>query len=93
MLQLNEVEDTTDSWVTDLEDTIDQLLNSRKASLSSRERMLAAYNYSLMIHYAHDVIFNRWEDIMGFLMKIIKLETSVKQTTLALRGTLLAHWL
>ena len=87
MLRLNDVDDTIDSWRTDVEDTIDQLLDSRKNSTASRERMLAAYNYALMTHYAHDVITNRWEDIIMFLMKIIKLETSVKQTTLALRGT------
>ena len=93
MLRFDDVDCKSESWRTDLEDIIDQLLDSRKSSTTSRERMLSAYNYSLMTHYAHDVILNKWEDIITFLLKIIKIETSVKQTILALRGTSFAQGL
>lgn len=73
--------------MADLEDNMDQLLDSRKMSTASRERALSAYNYSLMTHYAHDVIVGKWESLISIMLRIIKLEQSVKQTTLALRGT------
>ena len=87
MLDFDDLDCSTESWRTDLEDNIGQLLESRKNNRASREGLLSAYNYSLMTHYAHDVIYDRWEDIIACLLKIIRSETSVKQTKLALRGT------
>lgn len=87
MLHLNDIDCMTEPWRADLEDIIDQLFDSRKGTTISRERVLSAYNYSLMTHYAHDVIVGKWDDLISILLRIVKLEQSVKQTTLALRGT------
>ena len=87
MLHLSDIDCMTEPWRADLENTMDQLFDSRKSTSTSRERVLSAYNYSLMTHYANDVIVGKWEDIISIMLSIIKLEPSVKQTTLALRGT------
>ena len=87
-LSIEDIEPSSEYWKRDLVEVINQILDYKKSSVTIYERVLSAYNYLLMTHFAQNVILEKWDDLISALLRCIRLESSVKQTNLALRGTL-----
>lgn len=76
----------TESWKQDLNDRVERLIDRKKSSAEGRESALAAYCFYTMNRYAYDEIQSRTSELFPALLKIVKNETSEKETCLALRG-------
>lgn len=79
-------EQTTDVMKAELSKSIDELLERKGSSTSSREENLTIYARSLTAHYLADTLHNRVNDIIGALCRSVKAETTEKETTLALHS-------
>jgi Interferon-related developmental regulator (IFRD) len=79
-------EQTTDVQKQVLEECTTSLLERKGSSYHSREENLTTYVRCLTAHHLADVLYGRVPDLLSAFGKSIKAETSVKETTLALRA-------
>ncbi|KAE8145063.1 interferon-related developmental regulator-domain-containing protein [Aspergillus avenaceus] len=75
-----------DNWTQELSDVIQDILDRKRSSVLSREECYAAFCRLLKCHYAEEHIRNRVSDLMGAFCRSVKFESSVRETTLALRA-------
>lgn len=75
-----------DSWAQEFSDVITNILDRKRSSVQGREEAYAAYCRLSKFHYVHEELYGRVGDLVGAFCKSIKLETSVRETTLALRA-------
>lgn len=85
-LETDEINEyTTDVVREGLGTVIDQILDRKGQHNSFREGSLGTYAKYLTSHYLADIIYNRVDDLLATLTKIIKQEPSEVEVTLALR--------
>lgn len=87
MLSATLPEDTTDLWMQDLGDRVEEIIDRKRSSVQGRESALATYVHILMGHYAYDQIHSKTSELFPALLKSVKSE-SEKEASLALRGLL-----
>lgn len=73
-------------WPTELAERIEELLDRKRSSVQGREEALAAYCRLSKYHYVEEHIRGHIQDLLGALSKSIKHESSVRETTLALKA-------
>lgn len=87
MLESDDFNDSnTDILKQDLNATIDEIIERKGSSTTSREDALTRYNRYLMSHHFGDVLYGRVDAVLAALSKSIKTESSSKETVLALRA-------
>lgn len=74
------------NWAQEIEDVITNILDRKRSSVQGREEAYAAYCALSKFQYVHDRVFNRVNDLVGAFCKSIKLESSERESTLALRA-------
>ncbi|EAW09181.1 IFRD domain-containing protein [Aspergillus clavatus NRRL 1] len=78
--------DTSGNWIEELEDVVEDILDRKRSSVLAREEAYAAFCRLAKSHYIEERIRSRVLDLMAAFAKSIKFETSVRETTLALRA-------
>lgn len=73
-------------WVQHLHDLIEDILERKRSSVQGREEALATFCRIAKFHYVEEEIRTRVKDLLGAFLKSIKLQTSERETTLALRA-------
>ena len=86
MLALDEVQLQTDTWRSLLDERIEQIIDRKRSSVQGREESLAAYNHILTAQFAQEIIHNKLRELVPALLKSIKIDTSDKETVLALKA-------
>ncbi|KAF7131096.1 hypothetical protein CNMCM5793_004083 [Aspergillus hiratsukae] len=81
-----EAADTNVNWPEELEDVVEDILDRKRSSVLAREEAYAAFCRLAKSHYIEDRIRSRVIDLASAFAKSIKFETSVRETTLALRA-------
>lgn len=76
----------TDVLKQELRDAIDDLLERKGSSTSSREASLVTYVRILTAHHLADVLYGRVNDLLAAFGRSVKAETSSKENNLALRA-------
>lgn len=69
-----------------LGDRIEEIIDRKRSSVQGREAALTAYVQFLMSRYAYDKVEKKVAELVPALLKSVKLESSEKETCLALRG-------
>ncbi|KAF7590798.1 hypothetical protein BBP40_002366 [Aspergillus hancockii] len=92
-LSIGSLDDLTDNpdvdnnnWTQELDDVIEDILDRKRSSVLSREECYAAFCRLLKCRYAEEHIRNRVNDLLGAFCRSVKFESSVRETTLALRA-------
>ncbi|KAF4254877.1 hypothetical protein KXW98_005903 [Aspergillus fumigatus] len=78
--------DTNANWPEELEDVVEDILDRKRSSVLAREEAYAAFCRLAKSHYIEDRIRTRVLDLVSAFAKSIKFESSVRETTLALRA-------
>ncbi|KAH7407659.1 interferon-related developmental regulator-domain-containing protein [Cadophora sp. MPI-SDFR-AT-0126] len=89
MLSATLPEDTTDIWMQDLGDRMEEIIDRKRSSVQGRESALATYVHILMGHYAYDQIHSKTSELFPALLKSVKSD-SEKEASLALRAIALS---
>lgn len=79
-------EEITETWKEDLGNRIQEILDRKNSSGQGRETALLVYCSILMNHFAYDAIEVRTVELFPALLKTVKMESSEKESCLALRG-------
>ncbi|TPR05078.1 hypothetical protein CAN33_0032935 [Aspergillus niger] len=92
-MSIGSLDDLTDNpdldnhdWVEELGDVIEDILDRKRSSNLSREEAYAAFCRLAKYHYVEEQIRGRVLDLVAAFNRSIKFETSVRETTLALRA-------
>ncbi|PYH33124.1 IFRD domain-containing protein [Aspergillus neoniger CBS 115656] len=92
-MSIGSLDDLTDNpdldnhdWVEELRDVIQDILDRKRSSNLSREEAYAAFCRLAKYHYVEEQIRGRVLDLVAAFNRSIKFETSVRETTLALRA-------
>ncbi|KAL2009197.1 hypothetical protein VTN00DRAFT_7391 [Thermoascus crustaceus] len=75
-----------EEWAQELGDRIQELLDRKRSSVQGREESLSAYCRLSKFHYVEEEIRSKIQDLLGAFTRSIKYQTSVRETTLALRA-------
>ena len=78
--------DVDEAWRQDLADRIDEILDTKRSSIRSREKALATFNHFLILRHAEDEIDGKEKALAQALLRIIKTYSSEKETVLALKA-------
>lgn len=73
-------------WAEELSDRIQVILDRKRSSVQGREESLSAYCRLSKYHYVADEIRSHVQDLLKAFSRSIKYESSVRETTLALRA-------
>ncbi|KAI9376482.1 IFRD domain protein [Aspergillus egyptiacus] len=74
------------NWTQELHDVVEDILDRKRSSVLSREEAYAAYCRLSKFHYVEEKIRNRVSDLFDAFKRSIRNETSVRESTLALRA-------
>ncbi|PWY67545.1 IFRD domain protein [Aspergillus heteromorphus CBS 117.55] len=93
-LSIGSLDDLTDNpelennhdWPQELGDVIQDILDRKRSSVSSREDAYASFCRLAKYHHVEEQIRGRVTDLVGAFGRSIKFENSVRETTLALRA-------
>ncbi|KAJ9372499.1 hypothetical protein DTO282E5_2826 [Paecilomyces variotii] len=87
---LDDLADNPDSgneqWAEELADRIQEILDRKRSSVQGREEALSAYCRLLKYHFAAEEIRGNISDLLAAFSRSVKYESSVRETTLALRA-------
>ncbi|OJJ34259.1 hypothetical protein ASPWEDRAFT_29421 [Aspergillus wentii DTO 134E9] len=87
---LDELTDNPDQdngdWAQELGDRIQEILDRKRSSVQGREETYAAFCRLAKFHYIEEEIRGRVNDLVAAFCKSIKFESSVRESTLALRA-------
>ena len=86
MLSADNLDLPTDAWRTELADRIQENLDRKRSSVQGRETCLTAYVRILTAHYAEEEIRGKEAELVTAFLKSIKIESSEKETVLAMKG-------
>ncbi|OCK79155.1 IFRD domain-containing protein [Lepidopterella palustris CBS 459.81] len=75
-----------DTWKSELNTRIEQIIDRKRSSTEGRADSLNAYAHILMARYARDDIENRIDEILPSMLRSIKAETSERETVVALKA-------
>ncbi|GAD92183.1 IFRD domain protein [Paecilomyces variotii No. 5] len=75
-----------DQWAEELADRIQEILDRKRSSVQGREESLSAYCRLSKYHFVADEIRSKVSDLLAAFGRSIKYESSVRETTLALRA-------
>ncbi|RAL06354.1 IFRD domain-containing protein [Aspergillus ibericus CBS 121593] len=78
--------DNSHDWVEELGDVVQDILDRKRSSNLSREEAYAAFCRLAKSHYVEEQIRGRVNDLVAAFGRSVKFETSVRETTLALRA-------
>ncbi|OJJ43378.1 hypothetical protein ASPZODRAFT_927393 [Penicilliopsis zonata CBS 506.65] len=81
----NPEQDNSD-WPEELGDRIQEILDRKRSSIQGREEAFAAFVRLAKFHYVEEEIRTYVGELVGAFCKSIKFESSVRETTLALRA-------
>ncbi|KAL4757506.1 IFRD domain-containing protein [Aspergillus foveolatus] len=81
-----DVEKDNSNWAQELLEVVDDILDRKRSSVLSREENYAAYCRLSKFHYVEESIRRRVPDLLAAFARSIKSETSVRETTLAMRA-------
>lgn len=81
----DEINAAPEVWTRSICDRIDQIIDRKRSSVQGREESLQALGYSLMVHYARDVISKRVSSLIPALIKCAKSGQSESETLAAVR--------
>ncbi|RDL38095.1 ARM repeat-containing protein [Venustampulla echinocandica] len=79
-------DDVAGTWKQGLADRIEEIIDRKRSSVQGRESTLNVYVYYLMSHYCGEEIENKASELFPALLKSVKMESSEKETCLALRA-------
>ncbi|KAF9887156.1 hypothetical protein FE257_010531 [Aspergillus nanangensis] len=79
-----ELDDT--NWTQELIDVVQDILDRKRSSILSREEAYATFCRLAKCHFIEEHIRRSMSDLMGAFCRSIKFETSVRESTLALRA-------
>lgn len=79
-------EQDNEEWAQELGDRIQDLLDRKRSSVQGREESLSAFCRLAKYHYVEEEIRSKIPDLLGAFTRSIKYESSVRETTLALRA-------
>lgn len=82
----SEVEQPTEAWATDLSDRIAEIIDRKRSSVQGREHCLTTYIRILTVQYAEEEIRGKEAELVAAFLKSIKIESSEKETVLAIKG-------
>ncbi|RDW87162.1 IFRD domain-containing protein [Aspergillus mulundensis] len=85
-LESIDTENDNNNWEQELLEVIDDVLDRKRSSALSREENYAAYCRLSKFHYVEDLIRSRVPDLLAAFTRSIRTETSVRETTLAMRA-------
>lgn len=86
MLSAELPEDVPGTWKQGLADRIEEIIDRKRSSVQGRESALNIYIYYLMSHYCREEIESKASELFPAILKSVKMESSEKETCLALRG-------
>ncbi|KAI9813584.1 MAG: hypothetical protein M1827_003653 [Pycnora praestabilis] len=86
MLSLDDTELPSDTWVGELQDRIEQIINRKRSSVQGREESLSAYVRILTAQYAQEEIHSKTAELVTAFLKSIKAESSEKETVFAIKA-------
>ena len=91
MSSLNEILNTdalevNAAWRQDLADRVEEIIDTKRSSIQGREKALASFNHYLILRHAEDEIDGKETALTQALLKSIKLDSSEKETVLALKA-------
>lgn len=81
-----DVGDDTEAWKQELGDRIEEIIDRKRSSVQGREAALMAYVHFLTSRYAFEQIDRKTAELLPALLKSVKVESSEKETCLALKG-------
>ncbi|KKK12184.1 hypothetical protein P175DRAFT_0524711 [Aspergillus ochraceoroseus IBT 24754] len=81
-----ELESNNNNWAQELIDVIEDILDRKRSSVLGREETYAAYCRLSKFHYVEESIRRRVPDLLTAFTRSIKVETSEREATLALRA-------
>ncbi|KAL2816306.1 interferon-related developmental regulator-domain-containing protein [Aspergillus granulosus] len=73
-------------WAHELLEVIEDILDRKRSSVLGREETYAAYCRLSKYHYVEESIRRRVPDLLAAFARSIKIETSVRESTLAMRA-------
>ncbi|PYI30786.1 IFRD domain protein [Aspergillus indologenus CBS 114.80] len=76
----------TNNWTQELDDVVADILDRKRSSVLSREEAYAAFCRLAKSHYVEDNIRSQISDLLAAFCRSVKFESSVRETTLALRA-------
>ncbi|KAL4783927.1 IFRD domain protein [Aspergillus varians] len=85
-LDTAELENNNTDWNQELHEVIEDILDRKRSSVFGREETYAAYCRLSKFHYVEESIRRRVLDLLAAFGRSIKAETSVRESTLALRA-------
>ena len=91
MSSLNEILNTdalevNAAWRQDLADRVEEIIDTKRSSIQGREKALASFNHYLILRHAEDEIDGKETALTQALLKSIKLDSSEKESVLALKA-------
>ncbi|KAK2625128.1 hypothetical protein QTJ16_005497 [Diplocarpon rosae] len=90
MISAYGAEDVHEIWKQDLRDRTEEIIDRKRSSVQGRESALAQYVHLIMSHYAYDQINSKAAELFPALLKSIKVGSSERETSLALRAIALS---
>ncbi|KAL1851823.1 hypothetical protein Plec18167_009462 [Paecilomyces lecythidis] len=75
-----------DQWAEELADRVQEILDRKRSSVQGREESLSAYCRLSKYHFVADEIRSNISDLLAAFSRSVKYESSVRETTLALRA-------
>ncbi|KAL2843781.1 interferon-related developmental regulator-domain-containing protein [Aspergillus pseudodeflectus] len=73
-------------WAYELNEVVEDILDRKRSSVLGREETYAAYCRLSKFHFVEELIRRRVTDLMAAFCRSIKNETSVRESTLAMRA-------
>ncbi|KAL4924686.1 IFRD domain-containing protein [Aspergillus undulatus] len=85
-LESVDVEDSSTDWISELQEIIEDILDRKRSSVFGREETYAAFCRLAKVKYVFQQIWRQVPDLLAAFLRSIRSETSVRETTLALRA-------
>ncbi|KAL4882365.1 interferon-related developmental regulator-domain-containing protein [Aspergillus karnatakaensis] len=81
-----DLENNNTDWNQELLEVIEDILDRKRSSVFGREETYSAYCRLSKFHYVEELIRRRVPDLLAAFFRSIKAETSIRESTLALRA-------
>ncbi|KAF1951595.1 IFRD domain-containing protein [Byssothecium circinans] len=86
ILNSDDADISDESWQSDLQTYIEQIVDRKGSSTDGRAASLASYAHTIMTRYAKDEVESRMDELVPSMVRSIKQETSEDETTAALKA-------
>lgn len=86
LLDFTDDEANNEFWEHEFSDVITNIVDRKRSSVQGREEAYTAFGRLSKFHYVHDELYGRVGELTAAFCKSIKQESSVRETTLALRA-------